>query len=250
MMAKVQARYLLKCNHSVFIAKYKMQNPAYLGSSYLNAALLTLGNSSAFFNAEAAYKTRPLAASKRHRAENIKVATSDCYAADRAEVEQFVHDVFAKTYGADVQHFMPNLVSLRDEDGDIVAAFGLRKADEHPLFLEQYLDVPIETIFSGRFNRNITRGQITEIGNLAVSNPRNAGVLIANVIQHSLDLGIEWGVATAHHSLQNGLVKGGRDVYALQAADPARLDLAELASWGSYYSNSPQVVAIRGVAQI
>ena len=227
-----------------------MQNPSYLGSSYLNAALLTLGNSAAFFNAEAAYKARPLATSKRHRAENIKLATSDCYAADRREIEQFIHDVFAKTYGANVQHFKPNLVSLRDEEGELVAAFGLRKADESPLFLEQYLDAPIETVFSRRFNRDITRAQITEIGNLAVSNPRNAGVLIANVIQHSLDLGIEWGVATAHHSLQNGLVKAGRDVYALQAADPARLDPAEFASWGSYYNNLPQVVAIRGVAQI
>jgi len=227
-----------------------MQNPSYLGSSYLNAALLTLGNSAAFFNAEAAYKARPLATSKRHRAENIKLATSDCNAADRHEIEQFVHDVFAKTYGADVQHFMPNLVSLRDDEGELVAAFGLRKADESPLFLEQYLDAPVETVFSRRFNRDITRAQITEIGNLAVSNPRNAGVLIANVIQHSLDMGIEWGVATAHHSLQNGLVKAGRDVYALQAADPARLDPAEFASWGSYYNNSPQVVAIRGVAQV
>lgn len=227
-----------------------MQNPAYLGSSYLNAALFTLGNSAAFFNAEAAYKARPLVASKRHRSENITLATSDCNAADRHEIEQFVHDVFAKTYGANVQHFMPNLVSLRDEEGELVAAFGLRNAGKSPLFLEQYLDAPIETVYSRRFNRNITRAQITEIGNLAVSNPRNAGVLIAHVIQHSLELGLEWGVATAHHSLQNGLVKGGRDVYALQAADPARLDPAEFASWGSYYNNTPQVVAIRGVAQV
>lgn len=231
-----------------------MQN-SYLGSSYLNAALLGLGNvglgnGTAFFNAEAAYKTRPLAASKRQRAENIRVTTSDQSAADRREIEQFIHDVFAKTYGANVQHFMPDLISLRDEDGELVAAFGMRQADKAPLFLEQYLDMPVETLFSRRFNRDISRSQITEIGNLAVSNPRNAGVLIAHVIQHSLELGIEWGVATAHHSLQNGLVKGGRDVYALQAADPARLDVAELASWGSYYHNSPQVVAIRGVAQI
>jgi len=227
-----------------------MQNPSYLGTSYLNAALLTLGNSTAFFHAEAAYKTRPLAASKRQRAENITVATSCRDAADRREIEQFIHDVFAKTYAADVQHFMPELVSLRDEEGDLVAAFGLRKAEESPLFLEQYLEAPIETVFSRRFHRTITRSQITEIGNLAVSNPRNAGVLIAHVIQHSLDLGLEWGVATAHHSLQNGLVKGGRDIYALQAADPANLDPAEFASWGSYYNNLPQVVAIRGVAQI
>lgn len=221
-----------------------------LSSTYLNAALLTFGNSSAFFNAEAAYKSRPLTASKRHRAENIKASTSDSSAPDRREIEQFIHDVFAKTYGANVQHFMPQLVSLRDENGELVAAFGLRKAAESPLFLEQYLDAPIETVLSNRFNKTISRNQITEIGNLAVSNPRNAGVLIAHVIQHSLDIGVEWCVATAHHSLQNGLVKGGRDVYALQAADPMRLDPAERASWGSYYDNAPQVVAVRGVAQI
>ena len=178
------------------------------------------------------------------------VSTSNIGAADRHEVEQFIHDVFAQTYGANVQHFMPNLVALRDEHGELVAAFGLRKASASPLFLEQYLDVPIEKLLSDRFGTNISRTQITEIGNLAVSNPRNAGVLIAHVIQHSLDLGIEWGVATAHHSLQNGLIKGGRDVYALQAADPQRIDALERASWGSYYKNMPQVVAIRGVTGI
>lgn len=211
---------------------------------------MALGNSAAFFNAEAAYKTRPLAASKRQRAKNIKAATSDRNADDRREIEQFIHDVFAQTYGADVQNFMPHLVSLRDENGELVAAFGLRKAAESPLFLEQYLDMPVELLLSKRFNKTITRNEITEIGNLAVSNPRNAGVLIAHVIQHSLDIGVEWAVATAHHSLQNGLIKGGRDVFALQAADPAKLDPRELASWGSYYSNLPQVVAIRGIAQL
>lgn len=232
-----------------------MQNPTYLqspylGSTYLNAAFVASGNSPAVFNAEAAYKTRPLAVSKRQRAENIMVTTSNAQAADRREIEQFIHDVFAKTYGANVQHFMPDLIALRDENGELVAAFGLRKASESALFLEQYLDAPIETMLSNRFGIPITRDQITEIGNLAVSNPRNAGVLIAHVIQHSLDLGIKWGVATAHHSLQNGLIKGGRDVYALNAADPARLDPIERASWGSYYHHLPQVVAIRGVTTV
>lgn len=202
----------------------------------------------AFFLAEAAYKSRPLAASKRHRAEDVTVTTSDAHASDRKEVEQFIHSVFATNHGANVQHFMPQLVSLRNANGELVAAFGLRKAECEPLFLEQYLETPIESVLSNRFNKAITRNQITEIGNLAVSNPRNAGVLIAHVIQHSLDIGVEWCVATAHHRLQNGLIKGGRDVYALAAADKNRLAPTELASWGSYYENQPQVVAIRGIA--
>jgi hypothetical protein len=227
-----------------------MQNSAYLLPNHLNAAFVALGNSSAFFNAEAAYKTRPLAASKRQRAENIVVSTSNVDAADRSQIEQFIHDVFAQTYGANVQHFMPELVALRDETGDLVAAFGLRNAGNFPLFLEQYLDAPIQTVMSNRLGKSIHRHQITEIGNLAVSNPRNAGVLIAHVIQHSLDVGIAWAVATAHHSLQNGLIKGGRDVFALQAADPEHIEPMERASWGSYYKHLPQVVAIRGVAEI
>lgn len=202
------------------------------------------------FTAEAAYKARPFAAAKRHLASNITAASVELNAPDRKEVEQFIHDVFAHTYGANVQHFMPQLISLRGENNQLVAAFGMRKADAEPLFLERYLDTPIETVLSDRFNRAITRQQITEIGNLAVSNPRNAGVLIAHVIQHSLDNHVEWCVATAHHTLQNGLIKGGRDVYALQNADKLRLSPAEQDTWGSYYDHSPQVVAIRGVAKL
>lgn len=211
---------------------------------------LSFSASPTFFHAEAAYKSRPLVASKRHSAEDVTVTTSDLYEVDRAEIEQFIHDVFAKTYGANVQHFMPQLVSLRDESGELVAAFGLRKAEDVALFLEQYLDAPIETVLSNRFNKPISRNQITEIGNLAVSNPRNAGVLIAHVIQHSLDIGVEWCVATAHHSLQNGLIKGGRDVFALQAADKNRLNPNEKTTWGRYYDSATQVVAVRGVAEL
>lgn len=203
-----------------------------------------------FFNAEAAYKSRPQAAAKRHRAENIHVGVSETHSPDRAEVESFVHAVFARTYGANVQQFMPQLVTLRDENGGLVAAFGMRKANMSSLFLERYLDAPVETVLSNRFNKTITRDQITEIGNLAVANPRNAGILIAHVIQHSLDIGVEWCVATAHHSLQNGLIKGGRDVYALHTAEKSRLNNEEQTAWGSYYDNGPQVVAIRGVAEL
>ncbi|HEY0842117.1 thermostable hemolysin [Methylotenera sp.] len=211
---------------------------------------LSFNASPLFFNAEAAYKTRPFAAAKRHLASDIQAASVELGAPDRREVEQFIHDVFAHTYGADIQHFMPQLISLRGENNQLVAAFGMRKADVEPLFLERYLDAPIETVMSNHFNRAITRQQITEIGNLAVSNPRNAGVLIAHVIQYSLDNNVEWCVATAHHRLQNGLIKGGRDVYALQSADKSRLTATEQSAWGRYYDNSPQVVAVRGIAQL
>jgi hypothetical protein len=201
------------------------------------------------YQAEAAYHLRDFVKTKRYQLSEITASTVNVGDSSRTEVEAFIHAVFKAAYGAEVTLFMPRLVALRDSDGVLMAAFGLRPASEGSLFLEQYLDEPIETLLSEYLDKTITRQQITKIGNLAVANPRNAGVLIAHIIQYSLDIGIEWCVATAHHSLQNGLIKGGRDVYPLFPADKARLSVEEQVKWGSYYQHMPQVVAIRGIAK-
>lgn len=201
------------------------------------------------YHAEAAYQLREFVMTKRYILSEITATTVNIGDPARAEVEAFIHAVFKRAYNAEVTNFMPHLVALRDNNGVLMAAFGLKKASEGPLFLEQYLDEPIESLISKKLHKPISRDEITKIGNLAVANPRNAGVLIAHVIQHSLDMGIEWCVATAHHSLQNGVVKGGRDVYPLFPADKARLSPEEQAKWGSYYDRMPQVVAIRGIAE-
>ena len=201
------------------------------------------------FYANKAYDLRTFAKPKRYTMQEITAIDVNQSHPQRAEVEAFIYKVFERTYGAHITHFLPNLVALRDDNGVLMGAFGWKKASEGSLFLEQYLDEPIESLISKTLSQPITRNQITKIGNLAVSNPRNAGILIAHIIQHSLDIGIEWCVATAHHSLQNGLIKGGRDVYPLFLADKARLSAEEQAKWGSYYNRMPQVVAIRGVAK-
>jgi len=210
--------------------------------------MLNESTSEALYTAETAYHLRSFAKTRRYHVNEITAHTVSKTASCRREVEAFIHAVFKVSYGANVTAFMPTLVALRDENGVLMAAFGLRAAAEEPLFLEQYIDMPIETLLTEGLGKTITRNEITCIGNLAVSNPRNAGVLIAHIIKYSLELGIKWGVATAHHSLQNGLVKGGRDVYPLHLADKTRLSPEEQSVWGSYYDQMPQVVAIKGVA--
>jgi len=201
-----------------------------------------------FYHASSAYELRNFAQAKRYQVNEITGHLVERGAPCRQEVEAFIAAVFKQVYGAQVSHFMPQLVALRDANGVLMAAFGLRNAAQERLFLEQYLDEPIEQLMSRQLGRNIRREEITCIGNLAVANPRNAGVLIAHVIQHSLSMNLPWGVATAHHSLQNGLIKGGVDLFPLAMASPARLSAEERAKWGSYYKHTPQIVAIRGVA--
>lgn len=200
------------------------------------------------FYAEKAYDLRVFASLKRYTMQEITAHEVTASHPDRAEVESFIRNVFQHAYGANVTQFMPTLIALRDAEYRLMAAFGMRDAASDILFLERYLDEPIEQLISAHMGVHIRRTAITEIGNLAVVNPRNAGVLISHVIQHSLDVGVEWCVATAHHSLQNGLIKGGRDVYPLHAVDANRLTPLERVQWGSYYEHAPQVIAVRGVA--
>ncbi len=200
------------------------------------------------FHAQAAYRARTMPKTKRYRVEDIVTHSVGPNDPARKEVEGFIATVFAHAFGAHITQFMPELVALRDQNGVLMAAFGLRNAAQETLFLEQYFEQPVEALLQSTLGLNLNRNEITCIGNLAVANPRNAGVLIAHVIQHSLAIGVQWAVATAHHSLQNGLIKGGRDVHALCSADKASLPIAEQANWGSYYQHLPQVVAIRGIS--
>lgn len=202
----------------------------------------------ALYRADMAYAQRPFAQAKRYQVTEITGHLVEPMSPCRQEVEDFIAMVFKQVYGAEITRFMPQLVALRDSNGVLMAAFGLRNAAAEPLFLEQYLDEPIEQLMSRQLQRTIYREEITCIGNLAVANPRNAGVLIAHVIQQSLDMQLPWGVATAHHSLQNGLIKAGRDLTPLAMAHPERLPEQERAKWGRYYNQTPQIVAIRGVA--
>jgi hypothetical protein len=200
------------------------------------------------FYAEKAYDLRAFAKPKRYTMQEISAFEVSTTHPDRAEVEAFIAEVFYRAYRANIKNFMPRLIALRDENHHLMAAFGMRWANNAPLFLEQYLDDPIEKVISHRLNQTILREDITEIGNLAVINPRNSGILIAHVIQHSIKAGVQWCVATAHHTLQNGLIKGGTDVFPLHAVNPHRLPANELADWGSYYDHQPQVIAVRNMA--
>lgn len=70
----------------------------------------------------------------------------------RALVEAFIHDVYARRYGAQVRHFTPVLAFLRDDAG-IVAAAGYREAQASALFLERYLDAPVEILLGAGTTR-------------------------------------------------------------------------------------------------
>lgn len=161
----------------------------------------------------------------------------------REEVEAFIGGVFARRHGALLRQFAPQLVSLRIDD-ELVAAAGYRCASEGPLFLERYLDVPVEAGLRGPDGRAPSRQEIVEVGHLAASRAGEGRRLIMQLGPHLAALGHRWVVGTLTDELRSLFTRLGIEAIPLGVADPARLgDTQSVADWGSYYDHRPMVLA-------
>ena len=161
----------------------------------------------------------------------------------RAQAEAFIGDIFRRHYGATVRSFAPNLMLLEDNER-ITAAAGWRCAGEDRLFLETYLDEPIEAAVARLAGQPVKREAIVEVGNLAADRPGGSVDVILNLARHLDRLGYEWVAVTATRELIGIFRRLGLPPLALAPADPERLG-ADAADWGSYYDSRPIVVAGR-----
>ena len=166
-----------------------------------------------------------------------------CEAQDpqRPELERFIHDIFANRHGAVVKSFAPTLLGLHDGKR-IVAAVGFRAAAREPLFLERYLDDPIEQALSKAWSHAVTREQVVEVGNLAGINCRAATRLVLALPQLLLSNGYRWITFTATETVRELL-----DAYQTpltELAPAVALRVSGLGDdWGRYYDTDPRVMA-------
>lgn len=167
----------------------------------------------------------------------------------RAELEAFIRQVFQRAHGARIRHFMPQLMSLRDGEGRLVAVCGLRNAADGPLFLETYLDEPAEQVIAATTGTGVARGDIVEIGNLAVAEPGIAPGLLASVSMYLHGTDTQWAVFTAIPVLKNSLSRLNMQLETLGPASLERIAADERPDWGSYYDRRPQVMAVRRAAR-
>ncbi len=167
---------------------------------------------------------------------------NDPHVDERRRVEAFVEATFARAYGSRICAHYPTLMSVQDETGRIYAVAGFRFARESALFLEQYLDQPVEAALGRVKGEAPSRNAIAEIGNLA-SDGRGASLfLFLSLAGHLRDAGCEYAVATTTRELRGIFARTGFPIAELGRADPARLPDAGQ-SWGAYYEADPVVVA-------
>jgi hypothetical protein len=161
--------------------------------------------------------------------------------ADRPALEAFIAAEFRRVHGASVQHFCQVLAGCRDAQGRWIAALGYTPARDGALFLEQYLDEPVEAAIGARIGHAVARPDVVEVGNLAGTDVGAARALIVAMTRHLHALGLVWVAFTATRALLNSFARLRLVPTVLADADPARLGAAGR-DWGSYYASRPQVM--------
>lgn len=180
--------------------------------------------------------------------------------AERPAMERFVAVRFAEAHGAQVPAFMPALIGLKDWRGELRSALGYRNAGEQHLFLERYLDEPVEMAIRRALLRDRSsphaatadaamrceppaqRSSIAEIGHLSGRGCRASIYLLAQLPRYLLGRGYRWIAFTGTQRVREILLAMNAPLVDLGPADPARLG-ESAREWGRYYETAPRVMA-------
>jgi hypothetical protein len=158
----------------------------------------------------------------------------------RAEAQHFIQRIYGVHYDATVRSWAPVLVTLV-EDGEIQAAAGYRVAAA-PLFLERYLQRPVEAVIAQHAGKCVARASIVEVGHFSSARPGAGRRLMALLGRHLAAQGHAWAVSTTTEELRLIFRRLRMRTVELGRADPAMLGDAA-ADWGSYYAHAPLVMA-------
>lgn len=119
------------------------------------------------------------------------------------------------------------------------AVLGFRAADDDPLFLERYVDRPIEQLVGERFGKAVPRERIAEIGNHASHRPA-ATVALWREAAAALDGQADFAVAVLTRPLRAMFARLGLPIVVLA---PALIEAvaSEASRWGRYYDSEPML---------
>jgi Thermostable hemolysin len=172
------------------------------------------------------------------------ICVTQCSQPDRDQVERFIEETYQRHFGAQIQRHYPNLMSVYDSQGKVLAAVGFRPAAQGPLFLEHYLRTPVEEAIGSASGIPVGRESIVEIGNLTSAGRGASVFLFVALAAYLRQRNLVHAVVTGTSTLRRTFTRLGIEFLELASADPSALE-DDGASWGSYYRCDPKVIAGR-----
>lgn len=158
----------------------------------------------------------------------------------KAALTSLLRDRYAAVHGAVPAGDYPAYLTIGVPEAP-QAAIGFRRADAGALFLEAYLDRPIEAVLTSRLDRAVTRAQVVELGDHASHRPA-ATIALWRESAAALQGQAEFAVAVLTRPLRAMFARLGLPLLELA---PARIELLGEAgaAWGRYYQTDPVVCA-------
>lgn len=154
---------------------------------------------------------------------------------ERLQVEDFIKGIYKDKYNADIDVSYPTLMSVKNTEGEILAAVGFRYAVDEPLFLEQYTNHPIENILQCQ------RNEIVEIGNLASAGQGASVFLFAALASYLNNRNIRFAAVTGTDFLHRHFERMGLKPQKICDADIQAISSNDQ-NWGTYYDTKPRVL--------
>ena len=155
---------------------------------------------------------------------------------------RFIEARYREFFGSNAGVRYPRLLVLSDGAGRVAAAVGIRRAADSSLFLEQYLDAPVEQAIAAACGRAVARQGLVELGSLAAVSSRAAMYLIAAMAAFMKQQKFDYALVTSTDRLRRLF---GHFDFTLRCLGDARKDaLADGGDgWGCYYDHAPRVLA-------
>lgn len=157
----------------------------------------------------------------------------------RIDAEAAVKNIFRKAYGADINEFSPMLLCAQQQD-QIDTVIGLRCAQGNQLFLESYLDLPIEEVIYQQCKIEVPRDSLVELGNLVAQRSGSSRQLFITLAFALEAAEVQWACFTATGQVKQLLRKLRLNPIELCKAQQ-RAVIGGDSSWGGYYDQSPTV---------
>ncbi len=170
---------------------------------------------------------------------SVDVVGCDINASCRREVQEFVRKGFYQWYRADVQDFLPLLISARAEK--IHSVLGLR-TNPKQMVVTRYLDAALDDTLE---SLGITdfQGKVAEIGNLYSESHTYTLPLLLTTVKALREAGFTYALFTATTRVQALVMRYGLQAQVICEANPDKLN-GQASGWGSYYQAGPTAMLL------
>lgn len=156
-----------------------------------------------------------------------------------AAIQSLIRSRYGAIHGATPTSDYPDYLCVANDDTP-KAVLGLRRAESATLFLERYLDAPIEQVLGAWLARPVPRARIVEIGCHASQHCR-ATIALWREAAETLSDEADVAVAVLTRPLR---AMFARLALPLEVIAPASRDAVDdPAAWGRYYDSDPRVCA-------